>query len=167
MHTINVCGIFVFDENGHVLSVRQHYERLGAYHRTLPGGGIDEGETLEQAATRELREETRLHALGVPEYLFEVTVRMPHVTLNVYGLKYDATDGDILITEDDITEIAFLSIEQAREVMAQIDDIPRIEPIIHVFDCMEKSGKLKFFRWDYTLDVDGNILTRRELQLAG
>ena len=41
----------------HVLLVRRRYEPYESYW-ALPGGGIESTETLEEAAVRELREET-------------------------------------------------------------------------------------------------------------
>ncbi len=36
----------------------------------LPGGQVEAGELLHETLTRELFEETRLHVVGVPEFLF-------------------------------------------------------------------------------------------------
>jgi len=45
-------------EEGRILLVR--HEKEGRTYWVLPGGGVDYGETLEQAAVRELKEETNL-----------------------------------------------------------------------------------------------------------
>ena len=55
--------------DGDLICVRQYRPAIGQWTLELPSGGIDEGETVETAAARELREETRyvpgvLHHLG-------------------------------------------------------------------------------------------------------
>ncbi|MCC2097016.1 MAG: NUDIX domain-containing protein [Hyphomicrobiales bacterium] len=57
----------VFDDQNRVLLVRHSY--LPGWH--LPGGGVDPGETLQQAVARELREETAIE-LNAPAMLHGV-----------------------------------------------------------------------------------------------
>lgn len=52
-----VCAI---DEQSRILLVRHSYVKGW----TFPGGGVDKGETLKQAAIRELREEADVEATG-------------------------------------------------------------------------------------------------------
>jgi len=53
------------DEAGQIMLVRHTY--LDGWW--LPGGGVDRGETVQEAAVRELREETGLIASGTPRLL--------------------------------------------------------------------------------------------------
>lgn len=46
-----------FLDDGRVLMIREYAGGLEDYHLALPKGAVDRGETLEQAANRELREE--------------------------------------------------------------------------------------------------------------
>jgi ADP-ribose diphosphatase len=61
--------VLPIDSNGNILLVRQYRHAVDRELLELPAGSIDSGETPEQAATRELREETgfkpgRLEGLG-------------------------------------------------------------------------------------------------------
>ena len=56
-------GVVPFVDGDHVLLVRQYRYVQGENHRwEIPTGGVKEGETLEQAAQRELAEEAGYHA---------------------------------------------------------------------------------------------------------
>jgi 8-oxo-dGTP diphosphatase len=47
----------IFDREGRVLLIRENYERR---RWSLPGGAVEDGESLEEAAVRETLEETEL-----------------------------------------------------------------------------------------------------------
>jgi len=53
----------IFDEQGRVFLVKHSY--VSGWH--LPGGGVEHGESLLGALTRELREEGNIESLGAPE----------------------------------------------------------------------------------------------------
>lgn len=65
---IRVRAVAVAVRDGQVLVVLRH--RNGEPYAVLPGGGVEVGETPQQACVRELREETGL--VGVPEALLPV-----------------------------------------------------------------------------------------------
>ncbi|MBY6240129.1 NUDIX domain-containing protein [Methylosinus sp. Sm6] len=80
--TLGVRGLVV-DPDGRVLLVRHTY--VSGYY--LPGGGVEPGETLEQALARELSEEGNIELEGPAElrgiYLNRNVSRRDHVALFV------------------------------------------------------------------------------------
>lgn len=54
--------VIAVDESGRVLLIREFHHGCERSMLTLPGGGVDSGETYEQAARREFREETGYEA---------------------------------------------------------------------------------------------------------
>ena len=77
--------------------------RAGHVEWCLPKGHIEEAETLEEAAQREIEEETGirgdiLHSLGNIEYWFTSSGQRIHKTVHHYLLK--ATGGEITIDND-------------------------------------------------------------------
>lgn len=55
------------------------HEHDGQSYWTLPGGGVESGESFEQAVIREVFEETHLH-VNVGKFLFEE----PHIHGTIY-----------------------------------------------------------------------------------
>lgn len=59
MKRVDVVYVLLFDEQGeNVLMVKNRGEKSSYY--TLPGGAVEQGETLQEAAVREVKEETGL-----------------------------------------------------------------------------------------------------------
>lgn len=74
--------------DGRVVLVR-HRNRGTAYH-LLPGGGVDYRETLADALTREVREETGLDVMVGPLLFVNDTID-PHGTRHVVNMTFAAT----------------------------------------------------------------------------
>ena len=89
--------------NGAVLLVRRGRPPLAGYW-SLPGGKVELGERLEEAAIREIREETAVEIDGLKRIdMAEIIVRdtagivLSHAVLTVFGARYvagEVTAGD-------------------------------------------------------------------------
>jgi mutator protein MutT len=58
---MRIRAVAILVEDGKVVLMERH--RAGRHYFTFPGGGVDLGETAEQAVVRELEEETGLHVV--------------------------------------------------------------------------------------------------------
>ena len=123
-------GIAVF-KDGKLLVVRRVAHDIDlAGEWELPGGGVDDNETIEQGAVRELKEETNLDVtkvLGIFEGFDYTTSRKPKA--RQFNLKVTVKPGDIILTEHDIF----------RWITAE--DIPSLATNIVMQGCLENAFK--------------------------
>lgn len=123
--------VAVFDAQGRVFLVRHTY--LPGWY--LPGGGVDPGETTQQAAARELREEGGIHLLEAPRlfglYLNARLSKRNHVALYVaHAWRQEAQPG---IPNREIAEAGFfatsdLPAETTRATRLRLEAIAAGEP---------------------------------------
>ena len=109
MKRVNVVYVLLFDENNEkVLMVKNKGENPSYY--TLPGGAVEDGETLEEAAIREVKEETGVDVevdgiLTVSEAFFQK--RGHHAILFTFNGKIIGGELNISLP-DEIEEITWM-----------------------------------------------------------
>ena len=121
----------VIEQNGKVLLAKRKYEPLKDYW-TFPGGGIKFGESVEQAAKREMMEE-----LGIKIELQEFIGFFEYIKNDMHRLvlfnKAKIVGGEP-IPNDDVADIMWIEPEKLKEM----------EKVAYsVFETLEKMGKVK------------------------
>lgn len=117
MKRVDVAYVLLFDEKGeNVLMVKNIAENASSYY-TLPGGAVERGETLEEAAIREVKEETGFNVeidgiFSVSEAFFEE--RGHHVIFFTFRGKIIGGDMNISMPEE-IEEITWMDSQKAEE----------------------------------------------------
>jgi 8-oxo-dGTP diphosphatase len=116
MKRVDVTYMLLFDEPGEKVLLVKNTGKNGSYY-TLPGGAAEPGETLEEAAIREVKEETGLDAeikdiFSVGEAFFED--RGHHAVFFTFRGKI--TGGEIAISmPEEIEEVTWMNAEKAEE----------------------------------------------------
>ncbi|HEX5404225.1 MAG TPA: NUDIX hydrolase [Pseudonocardiaceae bacterium] len=100
-------------------------DRRGTLLWSLPKGHIEEGETAQQAAEREVREETGirgsvLRELGSIDYWFVVESRRVHKT--VHHFLMTALDGELSDEDVEVTEVAWVPLTELDQRLAYADE---------------------------------------------
>jgi len=118
MKRVDVTYVLLFDENHQkVLMVKNKGENSSYY--TLPGGAVEDGETLEEAAVREVKEETGVDIeidglFTVNEAFFED--RGHHAIFFTFTGKI--VGGEIEISfPDEIEEVTWMEADEAEQYM--------------------------------------------------
>lgn len=113
-------GGLVFDDrpDGRWVVLIAHRNAAGAIQWTLPKGGPEDGEDLEQAALREVREETGLEAevvdkLGVVDYWFVWRPDEVRYHKFVHYFLMAHRGGDMTSRDDEAEEVVWLPFAEA------------------------------------------------------
>ncbi|MGR3764155.1 NUDIX hydrolase [Rossellomorea sp. NS-SX7] len=116
MKRVDVTYVLLFDEPGENVLMVKNTGKNGSYY-TLPGGAVEPGETLEEAAIREAKEETGFDVeisdiISVSEAFFED--RGHHAVFFTFRGKI--TGGEMTISmPEEIEEVTWMNVEDAED----------------------------------------------------
>ena len=123
MKRVDVAYVLLLDEDEkNILLVKNKGE--GPSYYTLPGGAVEKGETLEEAAVREVKEETGLEVqidgvFTISEAFFEE--RGHHAIFFTFIGKI--IGGEITISfPEEIEEVSWIAVEEAEQYVHLSDE---------------------------------------------
>ncbi len=105
----------VIHENKILLGRRNKKNAFGKW--IIPGGGVDWGESLEQAAIREIKEETNLNIIIDRFIGFKEIIAIEHDyhALVFFHLGHPKNPNELSASED-VSEVNFFSIEEIKKL---------------------------------------------------
>jgi 8-oxo-dGTP pyrophosphatase MutT (NUDIX family) len=100
-------------------------DRRGRLRWSLPKGHLEDGETAQEAAVREVAEETGIQGeifgeLGTIDYWFVADGRRIHKTVHHYLLR--ATGGELSDADIEVTEVAWVPLPDIGRRLAYPDE---------------------------------------------
>ncbi|MFI5538416.1 NUDIX hydrolase [Nocardia sp. NPDC051900] len=118
-------------------------DRRGRLLWSLPKGHIEEGETAEQTAIREVAEETGINGvvvaeLGSIDYWFVTDGRRVHKTVHHYLLR--SVGGELSDADVEVTQVAWVPLSELDSRLAYADERRLAEMANKLIDRME-TGK--------------------------
>lgn len=140
-HRPGACVLPVF-EDGRLLLVRQYRNSIDDITYEVPAGLIDDGETAEKAAARELEEETGCIAETL-RYVTRTVLAIGTSNEQTYVyIGYGITSGTQRQDEDENIEYALYDMDEVDEMISSgaiVDSKTLIA--IYAYKCMAKQGK--------------------------
>jgi NTP pyrophosphohydrolases including oxidative damage repair enzymes len=127
-------GVLPFLPDGRVVMIRQYRYVYGEGHRwEMPTGGMHEGETPEEAAQRELQEETGYRA-GRFEWIcsYYTSKSVVEETAHLF-LGFDLTPSSLPPDETEFLEIEAMPFEQVLDMVLRSDirDSMTVTAVLH------------------------------------
>jgi ADP-ribose pyrophosphatase YjhB (NUDIX family) len=141
-------GGLVVDRRGAVpqAALIARHDRRGRLVWSLPKGHLEPGETPEQAAVREVEEETGIRGtvlapLGVIDFWFVAEQRRVHKTVHHYLLE--ARGGELSDADIEVVEVAWVPLADVASTLAYADErrlLAKVEHLLADADAARDAG---------------------------
>ncbi|MGQ9832760.1 MAG: NUDIX domain-containing protein [Candidatus Villigracilaceae bacterium] len=130
-------GVFIFNQRGELLLLRSH-KWPGAY--VVPGGHVELGERLEEAARREVREETGLEIRDLEFINFQEFIYDPAFWKRKHFIFFDfaAKVEDTRVTLNDEAE-SYIWVDPLQALSLPLDSYTRRSVEMY----LQRHGRLK------------------------
>jgi 8-oxo-dGTP diphosphatase len=100
---IPVVRLIVPDASGRVLILRRAPDSTDGGKWCLPGGKVDYGDTVEQAAIRELQEETSLRAINLRFLFYQDSLPPAPGRMHCINIYFECSaEGEVVLNEESV-----------------------------------------------------------------
>ncbi|MBI1349583.1 MAG: NUDIX domain-containing protein [Actinomycetales bacterium] len=137
-------GGFVIDRtaSGPRAALIARHDSRGRLVWSLPKGHIEAGESPEQAAVREIHEETGIHgriveSLGTIDFWFMAEDRRVHKTVHHYVLR--ALDRELSDEDVEVVEVAWVPLDEVASRLRYPDERSLVDRVREIVDRPESS----------------------------
>ncbi len=124
-----VAGLIFNNEDKLLLLKRSHNDKFCPSDTCLPGGGVDEGETPDQAIVREISEEILCKVKSIQ--LLE-TVKLPDIHIHYYYVVLEDQDKEVVLDQEEHQQREWCSKEEWLQKDDLILDLK--QHLIDIFD---------------------------------
>lgn len=151
-------GILAF-RAGRVALVRERYQDWENEQWSLPSGAVEQAESPEEAAVRELREETGLHVrVDQLTLVAEVLVvsRDGASRSTAWNYRADIPDGDFAVDDPDasVQEARWFALDEAVPLVTAVPHPPLSHPVAAHLQGAAPT------RWTFVFDPAAELLDR-------
>lgn len=106
-----VAKALITNEEGKILVVKENQDFW-----SLPGGGVDHGESAQECIKREIKEEIGLTSVSVNELVYSTNVYLDQRDMWMTWIVYKATlDSSDFIFGDGVTDAKYIDIEDIKD----------------------------------------------------
>lgn len=130
-----------------ILLVRESLGADGELLWSLPGGGVEDGELMNEALRRELQEETGL-LVGDPvqtAFLMHIDSEK-HPSALAVAFEVDGWSGDLSPQDDEIDQAAFFPLPEALRLLGELDSATQRDPIVGYLSGASAPGTTWLYR---------------------
>ena len=136
-------GGVVLDAKQEHVALIGRLDRRGRLLWSLPKGHIEEGDTPEQTAVREVAEETGISSevmrpLGTIDYWFVADNRRIHKTVHHFLLQ--ATTAELSDADVEVTEVAWVALDELDGRLAYADERRLVRKARELLSGQEDTG---------------------------